>query len=223
MVLEQLLKAIRQSEPTDKVVLVSNYTQALDVLGRMCAAQKWETLRLDGSCSVKQRQGLVDRFNDANDKSFCFLARARALNCVAAQRWTATGAVLAPAHPRPHKYAAAPPTHPQLSSKAGGVGLNIIGANRLVLFDSDWCGGGGALGRSDACGLQAVRRAPLCSRARASVPTPPRVRGAAPAGTPPTTCRRWRACGARASASACGSTASSRRARSRRRRAGARA
>lgn len=26
----------------------------------------------------------------------------------------------------------------QLSSKAGGVGLNIVGANRLVLFDADW-------------------------------------------------------------------------------------
>jgi len=25
-----------------------------------------------------------------------------------------------------------------LSSKAGGVGLNIVGASRLVLFDSDW-------------------------------------------------------------------------------------
>jgi hypothetical protein len=25
-----------------------------------------------------------------------------------------------------------------LSVKAGGVGLNLVGANRLVLFDSDW-------------------------------------------------------------------------------------
>lgn len=25
-----------------------------------------------------------------------------------------------------------------LSSKAGGTGLNLIGANRLLLFDSDW-------------------------------------------------------------------------------------
>ena len=25
-----------------------------------------------------------------------------------------------------------------LSSKAGGVGLNLIGANRLILYDIDW-------------------------------------------------------------------------------------
>lgn len=121
MVLEALLKAIRAAEPTDKCVLVSNYTgrpdlpptwieacwsvlhtlagfvscntnlanitvrmmarvalaawpvavvhvptcaEALDVLAGMCAVHNWVALRLDGSCSVKQRQALVDTFND---------------------------------------------------------------------------------------------------------------------------------------------------------------
>lgn len=98
MVLESLLKAIRSSAPSDKVVLVSNYTEALDVLARMADNQRWGHLRLDGTLSCKARQPLIDQFNDAAHPSFLLL----------------------------------------LSSKAGGVGLNIIGANRLVLFDPDW-------------------------------------------------------------------------------------
>ncbi len=62
---------------------------------QMCRAHGWVSLRLDGSCSVKARQPMVDTFNDPAHPSFVLL----------------------------------------LSSKAGGVGLNIIGANRLVLFD----------------------------------------------------------------------------------------
>jgi SNF2 family DNA or RNA helicase len=34
------------------------------VLGVMCKSHNWVSLRLDGSCSVKQRQALVDTFND---------------------------------------------------------------------------------------------------------------------------------------------------------------
>lgn len=44
---------------------------------------------------IKQRQKLVDQFNDPEGKEFVFL----------------------------------------LSSKAGGCGINLIGANRLILFD----------------------------------------------------------------------------------------
>lgn len=43
MVLESLLKAIRASEPTDKVVLVSNYTGTLTV-------RPWDTMMLLLSC-----------------------------------------------------------------------------------------------------------------------------------------------------------------------------
>jgi SNF2 family DNA or RNA helicase len=58
----------------------------------MCRSRQWQYLRLDGSCSVKQRQKLVDEFNDPAHPSFLFL----------------------------------------VSSKAGGVGLNIIGGQRAA-------------------------------------------------------------------------------------------
>lgn len=43
-----------------------------------------------------------------------------------------------------------------LSSKAGGCGLNLIGGNRLVLFDPDWNPANDKQVRSDSLlGLQA--------------------------------------------------------------------
>ena len=105
IVLVNLLKAIRQLDPTDKVVLVSNYTEALTILARMCQSQGWQYYTLDGSMDTKQRQPTVDSFNSTADPSFVLL----------------------------------------LSSKAGGTGLNIVGANRLVRGE----GGPGCLREGD--------------------------------------------------------------------------
>ncbi|WFD42984.1 DNA-dependent ATPase protein rad54 [Malassezia psittaci] len=96
-VLERFLTTIR-STSDDKIVLISNYTQTLDLFERLCRARRWGCFRLDGSMNIGKRQRLVDRFNDPTSPEFIFL----------------------------------------LSSKAGGCGLNLIGANRLVLFDPDW-------------------------------------------------------------------------------------
>lgn len=82
----------------ERAVLVSNYTQTLDLLQRFCEDRGYSSLRLDGKTPTSKRQSLVDRFNDKHCKIFVFL----------------------------------------LSSKAGGVGLNLIGASRLILFDIDW-------------------------------------------------------------------------------------
>ncbi|BCS24426.1 DNA-dependent ATPase RAD54 [Aspergillus puulaauensis] len=97
MVLDRMLARIRQ-DTNDKIVLISNYTQTLDVFEKLCRSRAYGSLRLDGTMNVKKRQKLVDKFNDPNGEEFVFL----------------------------------------LSSKAGGCGLNLIGANRLVLFDPDW-------------------------------------------------------------------------------------
>jgi len=96
-VLERFLHKIK-TETSDKIVLISNFTQTLDVMEKMCRERRWGNLRLDGTMQITKRQKLVDRFNDPEGKEFIFL----------------------------------------LSSKAGGCGINLIGANRLILFDPDW-------------------------------------------------------------------------------------
>ncbi|KAF2478036.1 uncharacterized protein BDR25DRAFT_365054 [Lindgomyces ingoldianus] len=97
LVLDRMLARIR-AETNDKIVLISNYTQTLDVFAQLCRARGYGCLRLDGTLNVSKRQKLVNKFNDPEGTEFVFL----------------------------------------LSSKAGGCGLNLIGANRLVLFDPDW-------------------------------------------------------------------------------------
>lgn len=97
MVLDCLLAFIK-STTTDKIVLVSNYTQTLDLFERLSAKRKYKYVRLDGTMSIKKRAKVVDNFNNPDSGDFIFM----------------------------------------LSSKAGGCGLNLIGANRLVMFDPDW-------------------------------------------------------------------------------------
>lgn len=97
-VLSDLLAAIRHVSPSDRVVVVSNYTQTLNMLEELCKDMNYTFCRLDGQTPTNQRQRLVDGFNSPYSQSFLFL----------------------------------------LSSKAGGVGLNLIGASHLVLYDIDW-------------------------------------------------------------------------------------
>ncbi|KAL0334853.1 UNVERIFIED_CONTAM: protein CHROMATIN REMODELING 25 [Sesamum radiatum] len=96
-VLARLLAQLRH-RTDDRIVLVSNYTQTLDLFAQLCRERRYPFLRLDGTTSISKRQKLVNRFNDPSKDEFAFL----------------------------------------LSSKAGGCGLNLIGGNRLVLFDPDW-------------------------------------------------------------------------------------
>uniref|UniRef100_A0A0A9Z4R9 DNA repair and recombination protein RAD54-like n=2 Tax=Lygus hesperus TaxID=30085 RepID=A0A0A9Z4R9_LYGHE len=97
MVLDCLL-AIIKSTTNDKIVLVSNYTQTLEMFEKLCALRNYQYVRLDGSMSIKKRGKVVEKFNQPDSGLYIFM----------------------------------------LSSKAGGCGLNLIGANRLIMFDPDW-------------------------------------------------------------------------------------
>ena len=96
--LYKMMATMRALKNGERIVIVSNYTSTLDLIGRMCSQNGWPFLRLDGSIASKKRTSLVDQFNDPYSSQFAFL----------------------------------------LSSKAGGCGINLIGGNRLVLFDPDW-------------------------------------------------------------------------------------
>ncbi|KAH0617560.1 hypothetical protein JD844_015948 [Phrynosoma platyrhinos] len=98
IVLVQLLAAIHDLSPSERVVVVSNYTQTLNILQEVCKRYGYSYTRLDGSTPVSQRQQIVDGFNNKIISAFIFL----------------------------------------LSSKAGGVGLNLVGASHLILYDIDW-------------------------------------------------------------------------------------
>ncbi|XP_036193608.1 DNA repair and recombination protein RAD54B isoform X1 [Myotis myotis] len=97
-VLTKLLAVIHELRPTERVVLVSNYTQTLNILQEVCKRHGYAYTRLDGQTPVSQRQQIVDGFNSKYSSDFIFL----------------------------------------LSSKAGGVGLNLIGGSHLILYDIDW-------------------------------------------------------------------------------------
>ncbi|KAL6056692.1 DNA repair and recombination protein rad54b [Balamuthia mandrillaris] len=94
---DSLLHALKDTT-SDRVVIVSNFTQTLNVLEKMCIHNKWNYLRMDGKTPNEARQKLIDLFNDQTSDYFVFL----------------------------------------LSSKAGNVGFNLVGSNRMVLFDPDW-------------------------------------------------------------------------------------
>lgn len=95
-VLVKLMSSIKEME--EKVVVVSHFTQTLDLIEQFCKLKNYKILRLDGSTPAVKRQKLVDEFNSQISSTFVFL----------------------------------------LSSKAGGLGLNLVGASNIILYDIDW-------------------------------------------------------------------------------------
>ena len=90
-VLDNLLHHLRTLSPDEKVVLVSNYTSTLDMLGTLLTSLSYPFLRLDGTTPASQRQSLVDRFNrTSSSNTFAFLLSAKSggqgLNLIGASR-----------------------------------------------------------------------------------------------------------------------------------------
>jgi DNA repair and recombination protein RAD54 and RAD54-like protein len=78
-VLYRLMKEMRRpGNGNDKIVIISNYTQTLDLIGRMCRESSWGFCRLDGSVTMKKRQKMVEEFNDPSSSLVAFLLSSKA-------------------------------------------------------------------------------------------------------------------------------------------------
>lgn len=82
-ILEALLSSIRTESPSDKVVVVSNFTSALTIVDNYILKRKgWASVRLDGTTEQSSRQTIVDSFNrSTTDQSFVFLLSSKAGGC----------------------------------------------------------------------------------------------------------------------------------------------
>ncbi|ORX79931.1 hypothetical protein BCR32DRAFT_28972 [Anaeromyces robustus] len=88
IVLLKLLESIH-TQTNEKVVLISNYTQTLDIYEEMCKIKNYTFIRLDGKTPSHKRQEYIDTFNK-NKNYFIFLLSSKSggqgLNLVGASR-----------------------------------------------------------------------------------------------------------------------------------------
>jgi len=94
-VLDQMLKELRGRG--HKVLLFSQMTRMLDILGDYLNFRGYRFSRLDGSMNFVDRQDNIDQFSNDPDVSI-FL----------------------------------------LSTRAGGLGINLTAADTVIIYDSDW-------------------------------------------------------------------------------------
>ena len=92
-----------------KCLVYSQYTSMLDIIEEYCQWRGWKYLRLDGSTSLARRRFYMHLFNQPVDP-----------DCTAEQ------------FGKDHYFVFL------VSTKAGGVGVNLQAANSVILYDSSW-------------------------------------------------------------------------------------
>ncbi|KAF3457175.1 hypothetical protein FNV43_RR01832 [Rhamnella rubrinervis] len=94
--LDRLLPKLHRAE--HRVLLFSQMTKLMDILGDYLRLHDYKFLRLDGTTKTEERGTLLKQFNAPDSPYFMFL----------------------------------------LSTRAGGLGLNLQTADTVIIFDSDW-------------------------------------------------------------------------------------
>lgn len=109
----------------DKVVIVSQWTAMLNIIARFLREDGIRYTELTGQTQIKLRNGIVDSFNSSGRERVSIFSGSRLNGLNFEVR------VLIIVHCRNLQVLL-------LSLVAGGVGLNLAGANHLVLVDPHW-------------------------------------------------------------------------------------
>jgi DNA repair and recombination RAD54-like protein len=80
-VLWRMMQTMRAAKQGERIVVVSNYTQTLDLIGKMCEQAAFPVLRLDGTVTATKRTKIVDEFNAPHSGAFVFLLSSKAGGC----------------------------------------------------------------------------------------------------------------------------------------------
>lgn len=65
VVVDNILKELHKNG-SEKTVLISYYTQTLDIFIKLCNMKHYKYLRLDGTTATSQRTDIVRKFNTPN-------------------------------------------------------------------------------------------------------------------------------------------------------------
>ncbi len=161
------------SPPTPSLTLtlitLITLPEVLNVLELMMAAEGYEYRRLDGQTGVARRGDLVREFQREHSALFAMLLTTRAGFITRITRITLT-------------------TRITRITLIRGLGINLVGADRVLLFDPDW---------NPSTDLQAQERAyrigqrkPVIAATRSSQPERPRLDPHDPARPRTTLCSR---------------------------------
>lgn len=101
----EMVDDLLDSQPDDKMVIVSQWTSYLNIVGSMLRKRRIKYVQIRGDVSLFERNEIVKRFNQPVSDDGDYEEDARVM---------------------------------LLSLTAGGVGLNLVGANRLFLLDIHW-------------------------------------------------------------------------------------
>ena len=120
VVLDDLLARLQREG--HRVLIYSQMTRMIDLLEEYMAIRKYTYRRLDGSCKISERRDMVADFQTRLVAYPCFMS------CVKC-------ALL----PFPDCYDVRTDIFAfLLSTRAGGLGINLTAADTVIFFDSDW-------------------------------------------------------------------------------------